>query len=63
MTSAFYDLRADTPYSLAEIDVLQHEGQIDRERQAVERAYRRGDERRLARALGRLRVRRERPER
>jgi hypothetical protein len=60
---AFYDLRPDVPYEPGEIAVLQHEGQIDRERQYVERAYRRGDERKLARALSALHAREERPER
>lgn len=63
MSRAFYDLRPDTPLSAFEVEALQHEGQIDRERQSVERAYRRGDERKLSRALSALHVREERPER
>jgi hypothetical protein len=61
MSRAFYDLRPDQPLSLREIDALQHEGQIDRERQSVERAWRRDE--RLQRALARLHNREERPER
>jgi len=60
---AFYDLRPDVPYEPGEIAALQHDGQIDRERQLVERAVRRGDEKRLTRALRALHAREERPER
>jgi hypothetical protein len=68
MTRAFYDLRPDVPYEPGEIAMLQHEGQIDRERQSVERAWRRQeilgtDDRALRRALARLHAREERPDR
>jgi len=63
VSRAFYDLRPDEPLSAAEVATLQHEGQIDRERQYVERAYRKGDERKLRTALTRLHAREERPER
>jgi hypothetical protein len=51
------------PLSASEMAAVQHAGQIDRERQAVERAHRRGDERALRRALARLHAREERIER
>ena len=51
---AFYDLRPDVPTSAEKFARLQHEAAIDYERQAVERAHRSEDERRLARALSRL---------
>lgn len=60
---AFYDLRPDVPLSAAECAALQHDGQIDRERQLVERAVRRGDEKRIARALSALHRREEAAER
>ncbi|MBO0767003.1 MAG: hypothetical protein J2P50_20755 [Hyphomicrobiaceae bacterium] len=63
MSRAFYDLRPDKPYGTREIAALQHEGQIDRERQYVERAQRSGNERRLRLALSSLHTREERPER
>ena len=63
MTRAFYDLRPDVPMSTDEVAALQHESQIDRQRQYVERAYKRGDERKLARTLSALHAREERPER
>jgi len=63
MERAFYDLRPDVPYEPGEIATLQHEGQIDRERQAVERHYRNGNEPALRRAIARWHAREERPER
>lgn len=63
MDRAFYDLRPDAPTSAYEAEALQHEGQIDRERQYVERAARKGDVTKMHRALRSLHAREERPER
>jgi hypothetical protein len=54
MTRAFYDLRPDQPTDSTAVARLQRDGEIDADRRAVERAYRRGDERALDRALARL---------
>jgi hypothetical protein len=59
----FYDLRPDVPMDARDIAALQHAHQVDRERQAVERHYRRGNEPAMRRALDRMHLREERPER
>jgi hypothetical protein len=51
---AFYDLRPDAPMDAREIARLSYETEIDRERQAVERHYRRGNESAMHRALARM---------
>jgi hypothetical protein len=54
MTRAFYDLRADQPTDSTAAALLQRDGDVDRDRRAVERAHRRNDDRALTRALARL---------